>query len=94
MPKTSVTLRLPPTTLEAGRAAARFLNLSFSEYVERLIVEDATGARAVGMAAAQRMIATYGQYLDEIEEGRSAGTPRPGVTTTTPAPTGTPPTAA
>ena len=35
---------------------------------ERLIIEDTTGARAAGMAAAQRLIDNHGDFLDELEQ--------------------------
>ncbi len=54
--------------LEAGKAAARARSLDFNKYVERLIVEDTTGARAAGMAAAQRLIDEHGDFLDDLEQ--------------------------
>ncbi|MFI8952590.1 hypothetical protein ACIGO6_39735 [Streptomyces sp. NPDC053750] len=40
----------------------------FNRYVERLIIEDTTGARAAGMAAAQRLIDEHGSFLDDLEQ--------------------------
>ncbi|MEU2867069.1 hypothetical protein ABZ672_54345 [Streptomyces mirabilis] len=45
----------------------------FNKYVERLIIEDTTGARAAGMAAAQRLIDEHGTFLDDLE--RQLGVP-------------------
>ncbi|MGW1785938.1 hypothetical protein ACWCQQ_43700 [Streptomyces sp. NPDC002143] len=36
--------------------------------MERLIIEDTTGARAAGMTAAQRLIDEHGDFLDDLEE--------------------------
>ncbi|MFD4032645.1 hypothetical protein ACFWVP_19520 [Streptomyces sp. NPDC058637] len=35
--------------------------------MERLISEDTTGARAAGMAAAQRLVDMHGDFLDGLE---------------------------
>ncbi|MFJ3582769.1 hypothetical protein ACIPPS_11125 [Streptomyces sp. NPDC090127] len=54
--------------LAAGKdAAAR--GLDFNRYVERLIAEDTTCARAAGMAAAQRLIDidAHGDFLADLE---------------------------
>ncbi|GAA0616548.1 hypothetical protein [Streptomyces crystallinus] len=60
-------LRLEPEVLAAGREAAAARGLDFTKYVERLIIEDTTGARAAGMAAAQRLIDRHGAFLDDLE---------------------------
>ena len=61
-------VRLDEGVLEAGKAAARSRRLDFNKYVERLIIEDTTGARAAGMAAAQRLIDEQGTFLDGLEQ--------------------------
>ncbi|MGP4051438.1 hypothetical protein [Streptomyces sp. 2A115] len=61
-------IRLDEGVLEAGKAAARSRRLDFNKYVERLIIEDTTGARAAGMAAAQRLIDEQGTFLDDLEQ--------------------------
>jgi hypothetical protein len=61
-------VRLDEDVLEAGKAAARSRRLDFNKYVERLIIEDTTGARAAGMAAAQRLIDEQGTFLDDLEQ--------------------------
>ncbi|MEV0222329.1 hypothetical protein [Streptomyces sp. NPDC050704] len=61
-------VRLDEGVLEAGKAAARSRRLDFNKYVERLIIEDTTGARAAGMAAAQRLIDEHGTFLDDLEQ--------------------------
>lgn len=60
-------LRLAPDVLAAGKDAAAARGLDFNRYVERLISEDTTGARAAGMAAAQRLIDMHGDFLDGLE---------------------------
>ncbi|OKJ52568.1 hypothetical protein [Streptomyces sp. CB02261] len=60
-------LRLTPDTLAAGKDAAAARGLDFNRYIERLIAEDTTGARAAGMTAAQALIDTHGDYLDNLE---------------------------
>ncbi|MEU4499241.1 hypothetical protein AB0F96_38790 [Streptomyces sp. NPDC023998] len=60
-------LRLEPDVLAAGKDAAAARGLDFNRYVERLIAEDTSGARAAGMAAAQRLIDTHGDFLDGLE---------------------------
>lgn len=60
-------LRLAPAVLAAGKDAAAARGLDFNRYVERLIDEDTTGARAAGMAAAQRLIDSQGTFLDDLE---------------------------
>ncbi|MEU2159385.1 hypothetical protein ABZ532_31065 [Streptomyces sp. NPDC019396] len=60
-------LRLAPDVLAAGKDAAAARGLDFNRYVERLITEDTTGARAAGMSAAQRLIDTHGAFLDGLE---------------------------
>ncbi|MEU2625182.1 hypothetical protein ABZ642_45025 [Streptomyces sp. NPDC007157] len=61
-------VRLAEGVLEAGKAAARSRGLDFNKYVERLIMEDTTGARAAGMAASQRLIDEQGAFLDDLEQ--------------------------
>lgn len=79
--KKQTQVRLEENVLEAGKAAARARQLDFNKYVERLIVEDTTGARAAGMAAARRLIEEHGAFLDGLEESLDAPDtdPRPGV---------------
>ncbi|CAL9675256.1 hypothetical protein [Streptomyces sp. enrichment culture] len=79
--KKQTQVRLAEDTLEAGKAAARARGLDFNKYVERLIIEDTTGARAAGMAAAQRLIDEHGQFLDDLEQQLDAPytAPQPGV---------------
>ncbi|MFF3617475.1 hypothetical protein [Streptomyces sp. NPDC002580] len=78
--KKQTQVRLEPDVLEAGQAAARARRLDFNKYVERLIIEDTTGARAAGMAAAQRLIDTHGSFLDDLERQLDApyADPQPG----------------
>ncbi|WP_229882158.1 hypothetical protein [Streptomyces alanosinicus] len=66
--KKQTQVRLEGDVLEAGKAAARARRLDFNKYVERLIIEDTTGARAAGMAAAQRFIDEHGAFLDDLEQ--------------------------
>ncbi|MFD5625518.1 MULTISPECIES: hypothetical protein [unclassified Streptomyces] len=66
--KKQTQVRLGEDVLEAGKAAARARRLDFNKYVERLIIEDTTGARAAGMTAAQRLIDEHGGFLDDLEE--------------------------
>ncbi|MGW1675483.1 hypothetical protein [Streptomyces sp. NPDC002324] len=66
--KKQTQVRLDENVLEAGKAAARSRSLDFNRYVERLIIEDTTGARAAGMAAAQRLIDEQGAFLDDLEQ--------------------------
>lgn len=61
-------LRLEPDVLAAGREAAAARGLDFNQYVQRLITEDTTGARAAGMAAAQRLLDLHGAFLQDLEE--------------------------
>lgn len=65
--KKQTQVRLAPAVLAAGKDAAAARGLDFTAYVERLIAEDTTGARAAGMAAAQRMIDSHGGFLDGLE---------------------------
>ncbi|MFD4985390.1 hypothetical protein [Streptomyces sp. NPDC058374] len=65
-------LRLAPDVLASGKEAAAARGLDFNRYVERLIAEDTTGARAAGMAAAQRLIDLHGDFLDGLEEALDA----------------------
>ncbi|MEU5397364.1 hypothetical protein [Streptomyces tibetensis] len=73
-------VRLEENVLAAGKAAAAARRLDFNKYVERLIVEDTTGARAAGMAAAQRLIEEHGASLDDLEHQLDAPytDPQPG----------------
>ncbi|MFC8373400.1 MULTISPECIES: hypothetical protein [unclassified Streptomyces] len=66
--KKQTQVRLEPDVLDAGKQAAAARGLDFNRYVERLIIEDTTGARAAGMAAAQRLIAEHGAFLDDLEQ--------------------------
>ncbi|MEV7080410.1 hypothetical protein AB0N88_18050 [Streptomyces sp. NPDC093516] len=65
--KKQTQVRLEEDVLAAGKAAAAARRLDFNKYVERLIIEDTTGARAAGMAAAQRLIDAHGDFLDDLE---------------------------
>ncbi|MGW8954708.1 hypothetical protein [Streptomyces sp. NPDC055709] len=67
MAKKQTQIRLEPEVLEAGKGAAAARGMDFNVYVERLIVEDTTGVRAAGMAAAQRFITEHGDFLDNLE---------------------------
>ncbi|MFE9445107.1 hypothetical protein ACFYO2_40500 [Streptomyces sp. NPDC006602] len=67
-PKKQTQVRLDAEVLAAGKQAAATRHLDFNRYVERLIIEDTTGARAAGMAAAQRLIEEHGDFLDDLEE--------------------------
>lgn len=67
-PKKQTQVRLETEVLAAGKEAAAARGLDFNRYVERLIIEDTTGARAAGMAAAQRLIEQHGAFLDDLEE--------------------------
>ncbi|EFL29497.1 predicted protein [Streptomyces viridochromogenes DSM 40736] len=73
-------VRLKEDVLAAGKAAAAARHLDFNKYVERLIIEDTTGARAAGMAAAQRLIDQHGAFLDDLEQQLDApyADPQPG----------------
>ncbi|MFE1856275.1 hypothetical protein [Streptomyces sp. NPDC059489] len=66
--KKQTQVRLEPGVLAAGKEAAAARGLAFNDYVERLIIEDTTGARAAGMEAAQRVIEEHGAYLDDLEQ--------------------------
>ncbi|MFE6366027.1 hypothetical protein ACFVP3_39500 [Streptomyces sp. NPDC057806] len=78
--KKQTQVRLEEDVLAAGKAAAAARRLDFNKYVERLIIEDTTGARAAGMAAAQRLIDEHGAFLDDLEQQLDApyGEPQPG----------------
>ncbi|GGV90800.1 hypothetical protein [Streptomyces massasporeus] len=78
--KKQTQVRLEENVLAAGKAAAAARRLDFNRYVERLIVEDTTGARAAGMAAAQRLIDEHGAFLDDLEQQLDAPytDPQPG----------------
>jgi uncharacterized NAD(P)/FAD-binding protein YdhS len=66
--KKQTQVRLDEDVLAAGKAAAAARRLDFNKYVERLIIEDTTGARAAGMDAAQRLINQHGAFLDDLEQ--------------------------
>ncbi|GAA4932620.1 hypothetical protein GCM10023237_63480 [Streptomyces coeruleoprunus] len=71
-------MRLEPSVLAAGKDAAAARGLDFNRYIERLITEDTSGARAAGMAAAQRLIDDHGDFLRDLEDeldARHAGAP-------------------
>jgi hypothetical protein len=78
--KKQTQVRLEPGVLAAGKDAAAARGLDFNRYVERLIIEDTTGARAAGMAAAQRLIEEHGAFLDDLEQQLDApyAQPQPG----------------
>ncbi|MEU6709655.1 hypothetical protein [Streptomyces wuyuanensis] len=67
MGKKQTQVRLEPEVLEAGKGAAASRGMDFNVYIERLIIEDTTGVRAAGMAAAQRFITEHGDFLDDLE---------------------------
>ncbi|KUL69391.1 MULTISPECIES: hypothetical protein [unclassified Streptomyces] len=79
-PKKQTQVRLEPDVLAAGKDAAAARGLDFNRYVERLIIEDTTGARAAGMTAAQRLISEHGDFLDDLEQQLDApyAQPQPG----------------
>ncbi|MFG2986411.1 hypothetical protein ACGFYQ_35045 [Streptomyces sp. NPDC048258] len=66
--KKQTQLRLEPDVLAAGKDAAAARGLDFNQYVQRLITEDTTGARAAGMAAAQRLLDAHGGFLADLED--------------------------
>ncbi|MFD3494172.1 hypothetical protein ACFWWB_27005 [Streptomyces sp. NPDC058690] len=70
--KKQTQLRLEPDVLAAGKDAAAARGLDFNRYVERLIAEDTSGARAAGMAAAQRLIDHHGDFLADLESDLDA----------------------
>ncbi|WP_329157224.1 hypothetical protein OHB49_01525 [Streptomyces sp. NBC_01717] len=78
--KKQTQLRLEPDVLAAGKDAAAARGLDFNRYVERLIAEDTSGARAAGMAAAQRLIDHHGDFLADLEadlDAQYAAAPSP-----------------
>ncbi|MFH8701891.1 hypothetical protein [Streptomyces chartreusis] len=78
--KRQTQVRITENVLAAGKGAAAARGLDFNKYVEQLIIEDTTGARAAGMAAAQRFIDDHGAFLDDLEQQLDApyGEPQPG----------------
>ncbi|MEU9879034.1 hypothetical protein [Streptomyces phaeochromogenes] len=78
--KKQTQVRLEEDVVAAGKAAAAARRLDFNKYVERLIIEDTTGARAAGTAAAQRLIDDHGMFLDDLEQRLDApyAEPQPG----------------
>lgn len=66
--KKQTQLRLEPDVLAAGKDAAAARGLDFNQYVQRLITEDTTGARAAGMAAAQRLLDAHADFLLDLED--------------------------
>ncbi|MFJ4979148.1 hypothetical protein ACIP6X_28025 [Streptomyces coeruleorubidus] len=78
--KKQTQVRLEEDVLAAVKAAAAARRLDFNKCVERLIFEDTTGARAAGMAAAQRLIDEHGTFLDDLEQQLDApyADPQPG----------------
>ncbi|MFB7336975.1 hypothetical protein ACFC00_35945 [Streptomyces adustus] len=78
--KKQTQVRLEEAVLEAGRAAARARRPDFDKYVERLVIEDTTGARAAGMTAAQKLSDAHGSFLDDLEQQLDApyADPQPG----------------
>ncbi|MFJ2825945.1 hypothetical protein ACIO7M_33300 [Streptomyces toxytricini] len=79
--KKQTQLRLEPHVLAAGKDAAAARGLDFNQYVQRLITEDTTGARAAGMAAAQRLLDAHGTFLQDLEaqlDAQHAPAPRTG----------------
>ncbi|MEV4333327.1 hypothetical protein AB0K02_22735 [Streptomyces sp. NPDC049597] len=65
--KKQTQLRLEPDVLAAGKDAAAARGLDFNRYIERLIAEDTSGARAAGMASAQRLLDEHRSFLDNLE---------------------------
>jgi len=65
--KKQTQLRLEPGVLAAGKDAAAARGLDFNRYIERLIAEDTSGARASGMASAQRLLDEHGAFVDALE---------------------------
>ncbi|MFJ2753661.1 hypothetical protein [Streptomyces sp. NPDC087297] len=61
-------LQLEPEVLEAGIGAAAARGLDFNQYVQHLITEDTTSARAAGIAAAVRLMDTHADFLQNLEE--------------------------
>ncbi|WP_344396624.1 hypothetical protein [Streptomyces vastus] len=78
--KKQTQVRFDEDVLAAGKAAAAARRLDFNKYLERLIIEDTTGARAAGMTAAQRLIDEHGTFLDDLEQRLDApyAEPQPG----------------
>jgi hypothetical protein len=76
--KKQTQVRLDEDVLAAGKGAAHARGLDFNKYVERLIIEDTTGARAAGMTAAQRLIDEHGTFLDDLERQLDAHDQQPG----------------
>ncbi|MFJ5546385.1 hypothetical protein [Streptomyces sp. NPDC093225] len=79
--KKQTQLRLEPDVLAAGKDAAAARGLDFNQYVQRLITEDTTGARAAGMAAAQHLLDVHGAFLEDLEarlDAQHAPAPRDG----------------
>ncbi|MFE7753139.1 hypothetical protein [Streptomyces sp. NPDC057428] len=70
--KRQTQLRLEPGVLAAGKDAAAARGLDFNRYVERLIAEDTSGARAAGMTSAQRLLDEHGSFLNALEKDLDA----------------------
>ncbi|WP_078910010.1 hypothetical protein [Streptomyces sp. NRRL S-87] len=74
-------LRPEPDVLAAGKDDAAARGPDFDQYVQRLITEGTPGARAAGMAAAQRLLDAHGAYLEHLEarlDARHTPAPRTG----------------
>ncbi|MGW0778787.1 hypothetical protein ACWD01_35395 [Streptomyces sp. NPDC002835] len=77
--KKQTQLRLEPDVLAAGKDAAAARGLDFNRYIERLIAEDTSGARAAGMASAQRLLDEHSAFLNALEadlDAQHSPTPR------------------
>lgn len=66
-PRKQTQVRLEPDVLARGKDAAAARGIDFNRYVERLIDEDTTGARAAGMTATQSFLDTHAGFLDALE---------------------------
>ncbi|MFW6723906.1 hypothetical protein ACHZ98_27880 [Streptomyces sp. MAR4 CNY-716] len=54
--------------MEAAKQAAKARGLNPNDCISQLITEDTTGTRCRGMAAAQRLIGTFGDFLQDLED--------------------------
>jgi uncharacterized protein (DUF1778 family) len=65
--KTQVNLRLEEDTAEMAKHAAETRHIPVNEYVERLIKQDNELLRDAFLDAAQEVLDSYGDLIDDIE---------------------------
>ncbi|WP_353947334.1 hypothetical protein ABII15_38465 (plasmid) [Streptomyces sp. HUAS MG91] len=75
MAKTQLGARVDDEIVELARARAKEMGLPIGDYLARLVLDDVSGLRARGLAAARGFLDEHQALFDEAENAAGRGGP-------------------